>query len=702
MTDAPSFPRLAARTRRFTLGAPRSFTVSPDGDRVLFLRSPGPEDALTCLFSLDVGTGEERLLAEPSALGTEATDPAAERARRERTRELAGGIVGYAADRACRRVAFALGGQAWLVDTESGEPARRLETPPGVLDPRPDPTGTRTAYVADRTLRVVDSDGDRALAAPDDEDVSWGVAEFVAAEEMDRLRGFWWSPDGERLLAARIDENAVRRIFIADPAHPERPPAQRRYPFAGTPNADVRLAVVDLAGKRVDVDWDREAFEYVVTADWSAQRLLVVVQERRQQRLRLLDVDPDTGDTSVLREETDPAWVDIVPGVPAWCGERLVWATDEDDAHRLVVDGEPVTPPTLQLRAVLAADECGVLFTASEQPTATQVWRWTPDGDLTRLTDGAGVHTAAGAAGTTVVTARRLDRLGAETRVLRESGPDAAIPSYAATPSLTPKPIMLTAGERELRAALLYPTGHEPGSSRLPVLLDPYGGPHAQRVTAALDAYATPQWLADAGFAVLVVDGRGSPGRGPAWERTVRGDLATPVLTDQVDALHAVAAKHPDLDLDRVGIRGWSFGGFLAALAVLRRPDVFHAAVAGAPVTEHRLYDTHYNERYLGSDPYGADAAAYDASSIVGDAPNLTRPLLLIHGLVDDNVVVAHTLRLSAALLAAGRPHHVLPLSGVTHMAAQEDVAANRLLLEVDFLRRALGVDPAYADAGRQ
>jgi dipeptidyl-peptidase-4 len=225
--------------------------------------------------------------------------------------------------------------------------------------------------------------------------------------------------------------------------------------------------------------------------------------------------------------------------------------------------------------------------------------------------------------------------------------------------------------------------------------MDPYGGPHAQRVTARLSAYAEPQWFADQGFAVLIVDGRGTPGRGPAWERSVRGDLATPVLDDQVDALHSVAAEHPDLDLGRVGIRGWSFGGFLAALAVLRRPDIFHAAVAGAPVTDQRLYDTHYTERYLGTVPEGADAAAYDASSIVADAPNLIRPLLLIHGLVDDNVVVAHTLRLSAALLAAGRPHTVLPLSGITHVAGEETVAENLLLAQVDFLRRSLGVDDA-------
>ena len=204
-------------------------------------------------------------------------------------------------------------------------------------------------------------------------------------------------------------------------------------------------------------------------------------------------------------------------------------------------------------------------------------------------------------------------------------------------------------------------------------------------------AYLTSQWFAEQGFAVVIADGRGTPGRGPAWDRAVAGDLADPVLEDQVDALRAAADRFADLDTGRVAIRGWSFGGYLAALAVLRRPDVFHAAIAGAPVTDWRLYDTHYTERYLG-DP-DRDKDAYDRCSLISPAERSVvsrRPLMLIHGLADDNVVVAHTLRLSAALLAAGYPHTVLPLSGITHMASQETVAENMLLLQLDFLRRAL------------
>jgi len=239
------------------------------------------------------------------------------------------------------------------------------------------------------------------------------------------------------------------------------------------------------------------------------------------------------------------------------------------------------------------------------------------------------------------------------------------------------------------------------GGPALPVLLDPYGGPHAQRVVQAHNAHLTSQWFADQGFAVVVVDGRGTPGRGTDFERAVFRDLAAGVLADQVAGLHEAAEQVGVLDLTRVAIRGWSFGGYLAALAVLERPDVFHAAVAGAPVTEWRLYDTHYTERYLG-DPNGPEGAdTYDANSLIPLAGRLHRPLLLIHGLADDNVVAAHSLQFSAALLAAGRPHELLALVGVTHMTPQEVIAENLLLHQLDFLRRHLGgaTPPQWADA---
>jgi len=715
MTD--TFPRQNARTKGFTLGVPRSFQISPDGSRVAFLRSKGGSDPVTCLWQLDVATGEEHLIADPARLGADGGLDEAEKARRERAREQADGIVAFSCDAEVRLAVFGLSGRVYAADLTTvgpgaGPGVRVVPALAPAADPRPDPAGRLVAYVSGGALRVTDlaSGQDRVIAAPDGAaDISFGLAEFIAAEEMRRSRGYWWAPDSSALLVARVDESAVTRWHIADPSSPAQPAAEVRYPAAGTPNAGVSLLLAGLDGRRTPVDWDSAAFPYLVTAYWAGsgaadQPPLIVVQARDQRETRMLAVDPRSGATTVLRADTDPDWLDIIPGVPARTASgRIVWTADTGGAHRLIVAAAdelpgggavPVTPDGLQVREVLSVDGESILFAASDaDPTEIGLWTHGPAG-LARLNigdSGPGVHTGVRAGGTTVAVSRSLSHDGAIIRVLRRAEV-ARITSLADAP-LVParRPVIFAAGKHGIRTALLLPSWHEPGTGRLPVLMDPYGGPHGQRVTARRDAFAASQWLADRGFAVVVADGRGTPGRGPAWEKALAGDLAGPPLEDQVEALHAAAARSGDMDLDRVAIRGWSFGGYLSALAVLRRPDVFHAAIAGAPVTEWRLYDTHYTERYLGHPD--ENPGGYDACSLLADAHKLSRPLLIIHGLADDNVVVAHSLRLSSALLRAGRPHSVLPLSGVTHMAGQEEVAENLLLLQVDFLRASLGAD---------
>ncbi|MDP9397474.1 MAG: prolyl oligopeptidase family serine peptidase [Actinomycetota bacterium] len=685
-----SYPRRSARTQRFTLGAPRAITVSPDGARVVFLRTQGGSDRAGCLWRLDVATGEETLIADPAALLASADEELSpqERARRERTREAGAGVVAYATDADAHVAAFALSGRVFAADLVEGITAE-LPGPGSAIDPRPDPTGRAVAYVAAGALRVVAIDGtrDRALVEPDGREVTWGLAEFVAAEEMSRYRGYWWSPDGQRLLVARVDETPVQRWHISDPATPGVAPTVVAYPAAGTPNAEVSLALVDLGGERVEVPWDRERFPYLVTVHWSRHgRPLLLVQSRDQREMQVLAVDPADGSTSVLRADRDPAWLEIVPGVPAWLPDgRLLWSVDDADTRRLLLGDAVVTPPGLQVAGVVDVDDRGVLVSASEEPTESHLWHVGLDGALQRLTEAPGLHAGRRGGDVLAVSSSSLEESGARVRVLRAGAPVAEIASLAEDPGFAPQVTLLRAGRRELRTAVLFPTGWQPGSGRLPVLMDPYGGPHALRVVSARNAYLSSQWFADQGYAVVIADGRGTPNRGPAWERAVHLDLAGPVLEDQVDALHAAAERFADLDLTRVGIRGWSFGGYLAALAVLRRPDVFAAAIAGAPVTDLALYDTHYTERYLGLPQEQPEV--YGQSSLLGDAAKLERPLMLIHGLADDNVVAAHTLQLSSALLAAGRPHTVLPLSGVTHMTPQEVVAENLLLLQVDFLR---------------
>ncbi len=714
-----SFPRQYARTQRFTLGEPRNVTVSADGRRVVFLRSSAGDDPVNALWVLDVGTGEERLVADPRALlglddptGGVLTDE--ERLRRERTRDGSTGITTYATDAACQVTAFALNGQLFTAGLLSGQ-ARRLVVEGPVHDPRPDPTASRLAYVSGSTLRVAELDGSsRALAGDDRKDgaaVSWGSADFIAAEEMHRFRGYWWSPDGRSIAACRVDEAPVPEWTIADPADPSRPARTVRYPAAGTENPVVTLHVLGLDGSRLDVDWDREFFPYLAVVEWTDAGLLMAVQSRDQRGSMVMKVDMGTGEAIALTSDYDDAWIENVPGVPRLLpGGALLTASDRDGMRRLYVDDQPITPLDLQVRSVVCVadpdenEEPDIVFLANDpdEPTDLHVWSTTAsidsgDGrsELGRLTEAPGLHGAAIGGATIVVRSVSLERPGSTHTVLVDGlfdGP--VITSYAETPSITPNVTLLRTGERSLATAILLPNGrHADDDTPLPVLLDPYGGPHAQRVTSSYNAYLSSQWFADQGFAVIVADGRGTPGRGPGWERAVHLDLANPPLEDQIDALHACAERHPYLDLDRVAIRGWSFGGYLAARAVLTRPDVFRAAIAGAPVTEWRLYDTHYTERYLGDPSVDDGGAVYDANSLLPLAPQLERPLLLIHGLADDNVVAAHTLRLSSALLAAGRPHEVLPLVGVTHMTPQEVIAENILLHQLQFLSRALGLD---------
>jgi dipeptidyl-peptidase 4 len=686
-----TFPRQKARTRNFTLGAPRDFQMAADGSRAVFLRSLAGDDPLTALWVYDVGRDEERLIADPRALlarGTVAERPSnEEQARRERKRETATGIVAYSTDSDTKRATFVLSGKLWISDLRTGA-SHGFGAPASVLDPRLDGAGNQVAFVEDRALHVATANGGpaRRLVGGDEEGVTWGLPEFVAAEEMGRYRGYWWSPDGAMLLVARVDETPVRLWWIADGADPTARPRAVRYPAAGTANAIVTLHLVSVGGvARVEVQWDKDAYPYVLTAHWDEHGPLAAVQTRDQRHVVVLAIDARSGATTPIGEQRDDAWVERIDGVPRRLSDgRLVTVGSVGDASSLVVAETAVTPADIEVRAVLDVRGDCVLFRGSTEPYEVHVWRWSATDGLSRLTPAPGIHTAAGGGDVCVIGSSGLGHDG-----VRWATSSHVFASRAETPVITPTVKLVTVGERELRVGVVFPQDHEPGHP-LPVLMDPYGGPGHQRVLAARQAWREEQWLADQGFAVVVADGRGTPGRGRDWSRAIYRDLAGPVLDDQITALTQVASLHGDLDLSRVAIRGWSFGGYVAVLAVLRRPDIFHAAIAGAPVTDWRLYDTHYSERYLGTDPEGAHRAVYDGSSVVENSGTLERPLLLIHGLADDNVVAAHTLLLSRRLLESGRPHSVLPLSGVSHMTPQPAVAENLLLLQVDFLHGAL------------
>ncbi len=692
MTKPSTFPRRNAITRRFSLGAPRDVRISDDGHTVMFLRSNGPEDAVNRLWSIDVSTGDECLIADPAELGADEHNlPAEERARRERARESGGGIVAYDVDAPMNVACFALGGQVGRADLRTAT-AELLPSAAGAFDPRISPDGLTIAYVADDALRLIDGAGDRELVGDALPTVSWGAAEFIAGEEMGRTRGFWWSPTSDRLLVERVDVEPVASWWIAAPVTPEIEPRRVRYPAAGTANASVELALVGIDGEVQMLDWNDGRWEYLADASWTGDGLILTVQTRDQRTLAVLDVDLETGAVTERTRLVDDHWIDLVPGAPRLFGTRLVTVEDRGAARRVCVDGVALSGDDLQVRRLVSVDDDGIVVLASTEPTSVDIVRVGWDATTKVETSSDAVCSVVGGKSTRVVSRRSMDPTTDGTWIETQSG-RLGITDHREQLDMSLQVSFHRLGHHQLATALVLPSDHD--GSPLPVLLDPYGGPHAQRVQQAAGLFFSSQWFADQGFAVLVVDGRGTPGRGPAFEREVWGDLSGPVLEDQIDALHAAAEIEPLLDLSRVAMRGWSFGGYLSALAVLRRPDVVHAAVAGAPVTDWRLYDTHYTERYLGHPNARPDHYQLNDLCTIPTAlgPQPIPPLLLIHGLADDNVVAAHTLQLSRALLEAGKAHSVLPLSGVTHMTPQESVAENLLLLQLSFLRDALGID---------
>ena len=694
MSELP-FPRHSARTLRFSLGAPRNFSISPDGQRVVFVRSGSGTDRTGRLFELELNNKSTREIVNPLDLLKSGDEKISveEQARRERAREAAAGITNYSSDTNLKKIAFTLSGNLYVANLEDGKVLQWPAQEP-VIDPQFAPDGSAVGYInPSGEMRVSDGVNDRAIFTPEKADVYYGQAEFVASEEMDRMHGFWWSSDSKYLLVERFDESGVEKIWISDPANPENEPRSVRYPKVGTPNVVASLFAHHLESKSSqEIKWDKE-HEYLVSVNSGAVNKppLLMTIDRAQRHAHIRAINLSDGTSSVIAEMRDPAWITLVSGSPQWGpAGQLITTFDSTTTRHLAVDGNPVTPEGLQVDRIVHIDRNGITFEGTFEPTSLHVYWYGWGGELEEISKGDGVHMAKAAADTLLLLSRSLDYYGAKVEVIRD-GMRIEIESFAQKPEVDAKPELLNLGERELRSALLLPQNQSKFPHKnLPLLVDPYGGPSHLRNIKAKNAFAEAQWIANLGFAVLITDGRGTPNRGPEWEKAVLDDLSAAPLADQADAVTALFQLRPGLiDPEKVGIRGWSFGGYLAGLAALRRPDIFKCAIIGAPVTDFRFYDTYYTERFLGAI---ADHKNYEQSSLLPDADKLSVPVMIIHGLADDNVLVANSLHLSSALLAAGKAHEVLPLTGVTHMTSQEVVAENLMHLELDFLKRSLKI----------
>ncbi|HTR96745.1 MAG TPA: DPP IV N-terminal domain-containing protein [Candidatus Acidoferrales bacterium] len=695
-------------TDRFRSGQPRAFAFTPDGGEVLFLRS-GPRDRVNDLWAFSPRTGRERSVATAGNLlaGTTETLTPEERARRERMRLSARGLATFELSRDGRLVLVPLSGRLFVIERESGAVRELSPGSAPAEDARFSPDGAEVACVRAGDVCVIDlaTGAERRITSHAGDRITWGLPEFVAQEEMDRFAGYWWSPDSKWLLVQRTDETNVERMRIADPAHPEQPPQEWAYPRPGRTNADVKLAILSAAGGEPTwIEWDRTRYPYLCAASWPEHAPpTLLVMDRQQQQEALLAADPATGATRALFVERDSAWLDLPVGAPRWTadGRSLLWIAERDDSgpwleRRAADGGEPkrLTPPGLRVRELLGVDEkANAAFVLADlDPRETHVWRVPLDGRGAprRLGTAEGTETAkfASLGGLHVEELRPPAGAPRWTVADGEGRALGTLASRLETPLEMPRVEWTVVGRDSLRACIVRPRDFDPRRS-YPVIDWAYGGPHALQVTHAANPYVIPQWLADHGFVVVSVDGRGTPGRGRTWERAIRGDFIGPALADHLEGLEALCAAHPEMDAKRIGVMGWSFGGYFSVLAAERAPETYRAAVAGAPVVDWHDYDTFYTERYIGLP--GPDSLAYERSSALRDAAKLSRPLLVIHGTADDNVYFFHSLKLADVLDRAGRSFEFLPLPGQTHLVG--DAAMQRQVDEraAEFFSRELG-----------
>jgi dipeptidyl-peptidase-4 len=704
--EPPSCFMTLPATRNYTLGAPNHVVPAPDGKSVLFLRS-GPRDTRLGLYQYSLDDQTLRALALPDS-GPEHLS-VQEKALRERERMTLTGITDYAVSRDGRKILVSQGPRLATIALPSG-----VATPvPGDnwIAPILSPDGMEVAGVRNNDVHVVNlADGtDAQLTEGGTDVVTNGLVDFAAAEELERDTGLWWSPDGSHLLYEQADSTGVEKHFIADPGHPQTPPVEFRYPRAGTQNAKLRFGLIARAGGPTTwIDWDRETYPYVARVVWQSDgKLSLVLLTRLQTRELVVTVDPASGKTTKLLTETDSAWLNVSPEydmarggakkLPYWLpgGQSFLWAGERSGIWQLELhhaDGtldHAVTPHSLPFLALNDFDPATgtVIFTARPDHIDTALYRVAlGGGDPQPLNSAPGLHFASAGEHQHAVLADSYTGAdgAAGTAILDAAGKQRAVlPSIAEQPAKLPNVQFTTSGSKDFDTVIVRPHGFRAGT-KYPVLLWVYAGPGVKTVFRAPRVYFDEQCLADQGFVVVTLDGRGTPGRDRDFERATKFDLIDLPLQDQIDGLRSLEARFPEMDASRVGVSGWSFGGYFTAMATIRHPEVFRVGVAGAPVVDFADYDTAYTERYLGLP--SSNAEAYAKSNVLTYAGELARPLLVMHGLTDDNVYFENTVKLTQALMLAGKPYNLLLLPG-THLLPDPAIRARVDEARVAFLK---------------
>lgn len=710
-----------AATRGFTHGTPKNISITPDGSAVLFLRS-GPRSFVQDLFEVDTATGKERVLltAEQLLSGTEEKLTAEELARRERMRLASRGIASYILSKDGRRVLVPLSGRLFLMQRTDGVVVELTSNAGYPIDPQFSPDGNKVACVRDGDLYVINviNGQETRITSKSGPTVTNGLAEFVAQEEMDRFHGFWWSPDSQFIAYETADTAGMETFHIADPVSPDKEAQTWPYPRPGKKNASTRLYVTTAkGGTHTEIAWDHAKYEYLAKVTWQKDAPLTLTLMNREQTelalvlwaqlsdndraalkayswdIALMNLKP--GDTLPIHSEHDTAWVNLVPNTPRFVPDSggSLWMTERGGEWQLVLVKNsdsaptPITSKGFGLQGIVGVGNRrdGAYVIASSDPTESQTWFVPYKGDAPiQLSSGAGVHglILSDESDVCVQTAALME--GSPRWQIRRLQSDAAgrdIVSIRETPPWTPRLELTTVGAKQFHAAIIRPRDFD-AKKKYPVIVNVYGGPHSKTVNATPQSYFLQQWIADQGFIIACIDGRGTPGRGRDWERAIKNELISPALADQVEGIQALCAKYPEMDAAHVGIYGWSFGGYFSAMAAMQRPDIYKAGCAGAPVCDWLDYDTCYTERYLGVPTLNKDGQpdsdVYRKNSVLTYCDKLEVPLLIVHGTADDNVYFMHSLKMTQSLFRAGKHFEFLPLAGFTHMVP-DPVVTTRL-----------------------
>jgi len=669
------------------LDLPRGFQHAPDGKAVTYLASESHDETMS-LFAYDPGTGKHEVLVRARDFGEAGTLSREEELRRERQRERAEGVTSHIWAKRAKLLVLPHRGDIWVRDA-AGALRRLTKTPDPEIDPKPCDGGERIAYVRGGELWSLDvaSGRETMLSVPAKaEGVTHGLSDFVAQEELGEPSGHFWSPKCDRIVMLEVDERPVAKVpVLGYRGAPDL--MMQRYPRAGAKNPLVRAGVVDLASKRTTwISWPAGE-RYFGRFVWApnGESLYAQTITRDQKKLTLVKIDVKTGRTAPVLEETSPAWVTFSP-MRVLRDDTVLFTSTRTGHRHLELVGKngtrALTAGDWDVEGLTAVDETSgrVLFTATkESPLERHLYATTMSGgEPRRLTEEPGVHAIkadeTGAAWVDVHSATnrpprvvyaQSEPAGDAASALRTKKTEIARADDPEIAALDPRPVehvTLPAADGEiLHGALLKPRELR---GRHPVVVMVYGGPESQLVWNTWSPRLSWQHLADRGFVVFQLDGRGTGGRGRAASQKVHKRLGQLELEDQL-AGAAWLAKQPFVDPLRIGIYGHSYGGFMAALAMLDGKGVFKVGVAGAPVVDWRLYDTGYTERFMETPE--TNAAGYESADLSKKAAGLSGRLFLIHAMMDENVHYAHTAKLIDALVAANKPFDLLVLPGERH-----------------------------------